>query len=129
MTDPTGPITFSLLGAFVALLGPILGPYALVVFAAAVGAVLAMSVRPMPSRWAGVRFVLLGAAIALLITGPLVWACQNYLAIPGNIALVPVAFILGLKRDGLVFIVNRAIDGLSAAVTALTSSAGQRGGQ
>lgn len=129
MTEPAGPITFSLLGAFVALLGPILGPYALIVFAAAVGAVLAMSAQPMPTRWAGVRFVLMGAAIALLITGPLIWACQKYLGIPGNIALVPVAFMLGLKRDGLISLVNKLVDGLAAAVASFTSSAGQRGGQ
>lgn len=128
MTEP-GPLTFSLLGAFVAVLGPILGPYALIVFAACVGAVLAMSAQPMPSRWAAVRFVLLGAAIALLITGPLVWAAQLYLHIPGNVALVPVAFILGLKREGLVIVVNKAVDGLAAAVSAFTSSAGSRGGQ
>jgi hypothetical protein len=44
MTEP-GPVSFSLLGAAVAVLGPVLGPYALIVFAAGIGAGLALSVE------------------------------------------------------------------------------------
>lgn len=128
MTEP-GPVTFSLLAAAVAVAGPVIGPYALVVFAATVGCALVMSAEPIPSRWAGLKFIVMGTAVALLLTGPALWAIQKYTDIPGNIALVPVAFVLGLARNKLVGLINQALDAFAAAANAaLSAAANRRGG-
>lgn len=128
MSEP-GPISFSLLAAAIAVAGPVLGPYALVVFASAVGCALVMSTEPMPSRWAGVRFIAMGTCVSLLLTGPALWAIQRWTDIPASIALVPVAFLLGLARNRLITFVNQALDAVAAAVSALiTAAANRRGG-
>lgn len=126
MTEP-GPFTFSLLAGFIAVLGPTLGPYALIAFAAGVGSLLAMSVEPTPTRLAGVKFVALGALIAWCITGPLVWACTRYLNVPGEIALVPVAFLLGAARSQLLAFIKLVLDGVAAAFSAVLSVRANRG--
>lgn len=128
MTEP-GPVSFSLLAAAIAVAGPVIGPYALVVFAAAVGCALVMSTEPMSSRMDGVKFIAMGTAVALLLTGPVLWAIQKYTDIPGNIALVPVAFVLGLARNKLVSLINQALDAFAAAANAaLNAAANRRGG-
>ena len=127
MTEP-GPISFSLLGAAVAMLGPALGPYALVVFAAGVGASLALSREPTASRWSGFKFVAMGILVSLCVTGSLVWAVNAYLGVPGNIALVPVAFFLGAARSGLLQLIDKALDAVAAALGGLTGNAANRRG-
>jgi hypothetical protein len=128
MTEP-GPISFSLLAAAITILGPVVGPYALVLFAACVGSALALSREPAGTRWEGVKFVVMGALVALLITGSIVWGVQKYLDVPGNIALVPVAFALGAARGQLLTLITKALDGV-AAVTGviLEAAANRRGG-
>lgn len=125
MAEP-GPVSFSLLGAAVALAGPVLGPYALIVFAAAVGSALALSVEKPSSRWEGLKFLLMGALIALLITGPIVWAVAAFTPVPANIALVPVAFVLGAARNQLLSLIKQALDALAAAAGAFLNA--RRGG-
>jgi hypothetical protein len=127
MSEPAGPVSFSLLGAAVALAGPVLGPYALIVFAAMVGALLALSKASTDGHWAGLRYVALASAIALLITGPICWALATYLGVPANIALIPVAFLLGAKRDALLDFLNQLLDAAAAAFTSALDIAAKRG--
>lgn len=128
MSEP-GPISFSLLAAAVALLGPVLGPYALIVFAAGVGCALVLSVEEMPTRWAGVRFIAIGMAVALLLTGPIVWAVTTYTDVPAHIALIPVAFCLGLARNQLISFITQVLDAIAAGFSAaLQAAANRRGG-
>jgi hypothetical protein len=128
MTEP-GPVSFSLLGAAVAVLGPVLGPYALIVFAAGIGAGLALSVEQPANRWEGFKFWLLATGIALILTGPCVWAVEHYSDVPANIALIPVAFVLGAARSHIGSFVNQALDAIAAAFNAaLQAAANRRGG-
>lgn len=131
ITEP-GPFSFSLLGAFVYWLGPVLGPYALIVFAAVVGSMLLLSARTPDAtspRWYGVKFIALGAVIALLLTGPLAWGVHAVTGIPANVALIPLAFMLGLARDKLVALINRLLDAIaSRAAAVLSSEASPKGG-
>jgi hypothetical protein len=128
MTEP-GPVSFSLLGAAVAVLGPVLGPYALIVFAAGIGAGLALSVEKPANRWEGFKFWLLATTIALILTGPCVWAVEHYSDVPANIALIPVAFVLGAARSHIGCFVNQALDAIAAAANAaLQAAANRRGG-
>ncbi|MGE4243705.1 hypothetical protein [Ramlibacter sp.] len=128
MTEP-GPVSFSLLALAVAFLGPVIGPYALLVFAACFGAALALSAQDAGTRMAGIRFVVGGVVLALLLTGPLVYLVHRFTDVPGNIAFVPVAFILGVGRNLVVDFIRKAFDALAAALGAfLNAAAARRGG-
>lgn len=127
MNEPAGPITFSLFALGVAALGPVFGPFALIVFGAGVGSLLALSAQPAGTRWEGIKFILVGTLVAVCITGPLVWACTTYLGIPGNIALVPVAFLLGVGRLQLVDLVKTVLDAVAAAAGTAISAVANRG--
>lgn len=121
MTEP-GPISFSLLAAAVSLAGPVLGPYALIVFAAGVGSALALSVEQPMSRLQGLKFLAMGALIALLVTGPVLWAVEEYTPVPASIALVPVAFALGAARNQLLSLITSALGWITAAANAFLES-------
>ncbi|MDB5731040.1 MAG: hypothetical protein JWQ03_935 [Variovorax sp.] len=128
MTEP-GPVSFSLLAAAIALLGPVLGPYALVVFAAGVGAAAALSKRPPAEsapRWYGIKFLAMGTTVALLLTGPCIWVVTKYTDMPANIALIPVAFALGLAKTKFTDLIDLALEWMAAKVRAFLTG-GQRG--
>lgn len=111
MTEPT-TASFVITSAVVVVLGPVLGPYALIVFSALAGALLALSHGPTLSLWEGVRFVALGVLIALVMTGSAVWAVERYTSIPGNVALMPVAVIIGAGRT----VILEVMEGILKAV-------------
>lgn len=115
---------FTLTGIVAAILGPILGPYVLIVFGAVVGSLLAMSRTTTATRWEGAKFVGIGVLVALAITGPAIWAVERYSAIPGNVALVPVAFIIGAARNSLLVLIDKAMEAIG---TLFASVAGRKG--
>lgn len=120
------PISAYLLTGFVAtLLGPVLGPMALLVFSAFIGALLAMSRTTTNTRWDGVKFLALAVAISLVLTGAAVWAVQTYTAIPGNVAMMPVAFVIAASRNSIMGLIDMAI---AAAGAALSLFANRKGG-
>jgi hypothetical protein len=126
MTEP-GPASFSLFAAFVAVLGPVLGPYALIVFAAGVGAAMALSTNAPTTRLEGAKFLAMGTLLAIVLTSPCVWLVTHYTDVPANIALIPVAFVLGLAKAKLFTLINLALDGMAATAGAIFNR-GQRGG-
>src|SRR5687768_9942422 len=128
MTEP-GPLSFSLVAIAAAALGPVLGPYALIAFAAAVGSLLALSREPAGTRLEGLRFILMGALLALVFTTPVVWAVEKYLDVPARIALVPVAAVLGAFRNHVLTLIKHALDAIPAALGAFLNSRGRGGGQ
>ncbi len=111
--------TFIVTGVVAALLGPVLGPYALIAFGAVVGSLLAMSRTPTATRWEGVKFILVGVLVALSITGPVIWAVERYTDVPGNVALVPVAFVIGAARNYLLTFIERCMDAVSTGLGVL----------
>ncbi len=127
MSEP-GTLTFVVTGVAAATLGPVLGPYTLIAFAAGVGGLLAMSRTPMESRMHALRFVGVGMLVALVLTAPCVWAVDKYTPVPGNVALVPVAFILGAARNGVLSLMDKGLDAFAAALGVLLNALAQRKG-
>lgn len=123
MNEPTFP-AFALTGIIAAFLGPILGPMALVLFAAVMGGLLAMSKTPTPTRVEGIKFLAVGVGIAFVLTGAVVWAVERYTPIPGNIALAPVAFFIAAARGALLTLIDKAVE---AAGNFLNALSGQKG--
>jgi hypothetical protein len=127
MSEP-GTVTFVITGVAAAALGPVLGPYVLIVFAAVVGSLLAMSRTPLDNRAAGVKFIVVGVLVALVLTGPCVWAVQTYTTVPGHVALVPMAFVLGAARTGVLSLMDKSLDACGAALGVLLNALAARKG-
>lgn len=116
---------FVVTGAIAAVLGPVLGPLVLILFAAVMGGLLAMSRTTTATRWDGVKFLAVGVGISLVLTGAAVWAVEKYTPVPGNIALMPVAFVIAAARTSLLGLIETAI---TAAGSALTMFSNRKGG-
>ena len=106
MTEPS-TTTFIITGAAAAALGPVLGPYALIAFSAAVGSLLALSRMATQTRLEGLRFVIIGMLISLVLTASVVWLVGHYTVIPGNVALMPIAFLLGAGRCHILTLMDK----------------------
>jgi len=109
MHEPTFSV-FAATGVIAALLGPVLGPLAFVLFAAVMGGLLAMSRTTTTTRWDGFKFLAVGVGISFVLTGLVVWAVQEYTPVPGNIALMPVAFLIAASRNSLLDLIDKAIE-------------------
>ena len=128
MTEPT-PASFSLLATAIMVLGPTLGPYTMVLFAAGVGTAMALAAAPSMTRLEGIRFMAAGTMVALLLTSPVAWMIEKYTEVPAHIALIPVAFVLGLLRGRLYSLTNTLIDFAATAVGGFfTAVANRKGG-
>lgn len=115
---------FAFAGFVATVLGPVLGPLALLLFAAVMGSMLAMGRVATMTRMEGLKFILVGVGISLVLTGFAVWLVEKYTAIPGNIALMPVAFMISASRNALLGLMDKALD---AAATFLNAFAGRKG--
>lgn len=116
MAEPT-TTTFIGVGAAAALLGPVLGPYALIVFGAVAGSLLAMGKVSTATWREGAWFVLVGVLLATAITGAVAWALEAYLHIPSSIALMPVSAAIGAGRNALLSLIESLFSTLAALVS------------
>ena len=115
---------FAVVGFVATLLGPILGPLALLIFASVMGALLAMGRVTTMTRWEGLRFVVVGVGISMVLTGLAVWLVEAYTPIPGNIALMPVAFAISLARSSLLGFIEKVLEAATNFVSAFASRKG-----
>lgn len=126
MAEPN-TTTFVATGVIIAALGPVLGPALLITFGAVAGSLLALSKAETLTRWQALRFLLVGVLVALTITGAAAWALERWLGIPTNIALMPVAAVIGAARSALLQVMDRLVELAAAGLAALGRRSG--GGQ
>lgn len=100
MPEPTSTSGISLAAVSIALLGPMAGPYALIVFAALAGALWPLSAADTMTRAAGAWLLLRCTLTAVVLTSALSLVLQNQWQIPANEALAPVAFAIGALGNG-----------------------------
>lgn len=100
MPEPTSTSGISLAAVSIALLGPMAGPYALIVFAALAGALWPLSAADTMTRTAGAWLLLRCTLTAVVLTSALSLVLQNQWQIPANEALAPVAFAIGALGNG-----------------------------
>ena len=115
MAEPS-TTTFTITVAAAAVLGPLLGPYALVAFSAAAGSLLALSRKATLTRPDGLRFIVVGMLISLVLTASVVWLIEKYTPIPSHISLMPVAFFLALGRCHLLTLMDKGADALGGLI-------------
>ncbi len=105
---------------FVALLGPLAGPYALIAFAALAGALWPLSAQTTATRAEGAWLLLRCTLTAILLTVFLASLLQKWLGLPVNEALAPVALMIGALGNGW----RPVFDAIGAAFAAFATKAG-----
>lgn len=100
MPEPTSTSGISLAAVSIALLGPMAGPYALVVFAALAGALWPLSAAETMTRKASFWLLLRCTLTAVALTSAMSLVLQSQWQIPANEALAPVAFAIGALGNG-----------------------------
>lgn len=90
----------SLTVIFVALLGPMAGPYVLIVFAAVAGAMWPLSAASTETRWQGFWLLLRCTATALVLTSVIAGLIDRMWGLPVSEGLAPVALVVGAMGNG-----------------------------
>lgn len=102
VAEPTittaGSVSLTVL--FVALLGPLAGPYILIALAALAGALWPLSASSASSRAEGAWLLLRCALTALVLTGLIAGIVERVWAVPVNEGLAPVALLIGAMGNG-----------------------------
>jgi len=121
MAEPTSTTGGAGLIALVALLGPVAGEYATILFAALAGALWPLSATKDITRTGGSLLVLRLVLTAFALTGVVAWAVQSYWHLPATTILAPVAFGISALGDNwrslISAVVSRAISVLSGRST------------
>lgn len=108
MTTPPPSIPdFLIVGLVSTLLGPALGSFALIVFGALAGGLLALGQADVKGRWDGVKFLLVGVVLALALAGAAAWALERYYEIPGFVMLMPVSAVIGAGRNVMMGLIEK----------------------
>lgn len=120
MPEPTSTSGLSLAAVSIALLGPMAGPYVLIVFAAMAGALWPLSAADTISRSAGGWLLLRCTLTAVVLTSALSLVLQKQWQIPANETLAPVAFAIGALGNGW----RPVFEAVGSALQAVLSRAG-----
>lgn len=100
MAEPSTSAGISLTVLSVALLGPTLGPYALIAFASLAGALWPLSASNTGTRLAGAWLLLRCTLTAILLTVFLASIIERTWGMPVNESLAPVALMIGAMGNG-----------------------------
>lgn len=100
MAEPTSTASISLTVLAVSFLGPLAGPYAVIVFAALAGAMWPLSAHTTGSKLEGAWLLTRCTLTAVILTGVLATFLERYLAVPINEGLAPIALIVGALGNG-----------------------------
>ena len=118
MAEPTSTAAggVGLAALAIALLGPMAGPYALIVFAGLAGAMLPLSGSVTPSRLSGAWLLLRCTLTSVVFTGLLATLIEQRWGFPRLELLAPVAFAVGAIGDGWRVIFSALGAALGAAI-------------
>jgi hypothetical protein len=106
MTEPTLPAAVGIVAIGVALLGPMAGPYAVIVLAALAGALWALAQAPTATRAAGAMLLLRLVLTAVVMTSGVAWLLESQYDWPAHQMLAPVAFLIGMGGDRWRYVVD-----------------------
>jgi len=121
MADPTATTgaAFGLTALSVALLGPMVGPYALIAFAALSGAMWPLSAATTNTKTEGAWLLLRCTLTALVLTAFVAGLLEKWLGVSDLESLAPIAFGIGALGNGW----RPVIDAFGAALAALFNRA------
>jgi len=122
MAEPTSSAGATLAVLTVALLGPLAGPYTLIVMSALAGALWPMGDATTASRKAGAWLLLRCTLTAVALTGVISLLIQKHWSVPAIEVLSPVAFIIGALGNGW----KPVFEAIGAAISAVVGRVGAK---
>ena len=125
MAEPASTSTISITALAVALLGPMAGPYALIVFAALAGSLWPISAVEATSRVASAFLLFRCTAMAVVFTGAAANWIQSHYAIQSHEAMAPVAFFIGAFGNGWRSVITAIGDAFRAVIGRIGGGAQQ----
>ena len=99
MAEPSTS-TLSITDLAIAVLGPMFGPYALIVFAALAGALWPLSTMQTVTRAQGAAFLVRVVAGAVVLTGSAAYWIESTYKVPAVESVSLVAFLIGAVGNG-----------------------------
>ena len=108
---------FIVTGAVGSLLGPVYGPVILMLFAATIGALLALGNTKIDGQWESARFLAVAIGLSMVLTGFGVWVVEHFTPLPGSLALMPVAFAFAAARNMIIDFIGKLLDALVGIVS------------
>lgn len=99
MAEPSTS-TLSITALAIALLGPMAGPYALIVFASLAGALWPLSTMPTVTRMHGAAFLVRVVAASVVLTGTASYWVETTYQVPATQSFAVVAFGIGAMGNG-----------------------------
>lgn len=100
MAEPTSTSGMSLTVLAIAVLGPMLGPYAVIIFAALAGAMWPLYAAETTSRKAGAWLLIRVTTTAVVLTAFLATAIERRYGVSAVESLGPVALLIGALGNG-----------------------------
>ena len=121
-TEPTSAGSLSISALLIAILGPLGGEYAAIIFAALGGALWPLQTMKGVSKKTGAFFLFRVVVTAVLITGSATYWLETSYGFPARHGMTVVAFLVGAMGNG----VGSVIDGLRAGLAAMARTLGGR---
>jgi hypothetical protein len=123
MAEPSTS-TLSITALAIALLGPMAGPYALIVFAALAGALWPLSTMQTVTRAQGAAFLLRVVMASVMLTGAAAYYIESTYNVPATQSLAVLSFLIGAMGNGW----KPVLAGLRNALVSLVNRLGDKQG-
>jgi hypothetical protein len=124
MTEPASTSAVSITALSIALLGPLAGPYALIVFAALAGSLWPISASDASSRLANAFLLLRCTLMAVIFTSVIAQWLQAQYQLQAIELLAPVAFVIGALGNGWRSVINLVADSLKTVINRISGAGG-----
>lgn len=99
MAEPSTS-TLSITALAIAVLGPLAGPYALIIFAALAGALWPLSTMATVTRAQGAAFLLRVVMTSVMLTGAAAWWIESTYHVPATQSVAVLSFVIGAMGNG-----------------------------
>lgn len=128
MAEPTSTSGVTLIVLLTAFLGPLAGPYAVIVMGSLLGAMWPLSVMTSTGKVSGAFFLFRVVTTAVMLTVPAAWYMETHFGFPAIYGMSVVAFFIGAMGNGWTPFLSALRQGLTAVARGLgnTSTGDQK---
>ena len=119
MAEPTSTGGVTLIVLLTAFLGPLAGPYAVIVMGSLLGAMWPLSVMTGITKVGGAFFLFRIVTTAVMLTAPAAWYLETNHNLPATHGMAVIAFVIGAMGNGWAPVLSALRQGLAALARGL----------
>lgn len=119
MAEPTSTSGVTLTALLTAFLGPLAGPYAVIIMGSLLGAMWPLSVMTGQTKISGAFFLFRIVTAAVMLTVPAAWYLETHYGFPAIYGMGIVAFFIGALGNGWTPVLSALRQGLTAVARGL----------